>query len=132
MSPPARVLVDTSAWIEVLRRQGDPEIRDAVTLALEEGRAHLCDLVLLELWNGAQGDRQKKLIRELEAVVPKVPTTDAVWQRAGALARASRDAGLTVPASDILIAACAREHALFLIHRDGHFDRLAHSVPRPE
>ena len=47
-----RALVDTSAWIETLRRNGDPEVSASVRAATQEGRAVLCDLVLLELWNG--------------------------------------------------------------------------------
>ena len=128
MSAAARVLVDTSAWVETFRPDGDPAVRAAVSLAADDGRAVLCDMVLLELWNGAGDPQVERLLRNLERLAPLVPTTDAVWQKARDLARQCRRAGVTLPGADLLIAACARVHGLDLLHRDGHFDRLAAAV----
>lgn len=119
------ILVDTSAWIETLRRDGDPEVRASVRAATLEGRAVLCDLVLLELWNGAQGAAEQRLLRELAQDLEKVPTPPAVWEVAQELARTCRLAGVSAPATDLLIAACAEHHDLELLHRDGHFDLIA-------
>jgi predicted nucleic acid-binding protein len=120
-----RVLVDTSAWIDALRRDGDPDVRAAVTSATAEGRAVLCDLVLLELWNGAHGASEQRLLRELERDLEKVPTPAAVWEAASDLARTCRRAGVSAPATDILIAACAEFHKLEILHRDSHFNYIA-------
>lgn len=124
MTAGRRLLVDTSAWIEALRADGDPAIRAAVSGATDDGTAVLCDMVLVELWNGAQGESQHKVLRDLEELVESVPTSDEVWARARQLARDSRSAGLTIPAADLVIAACARHHGLEVLHRDRHFDRL--------
>lgn len=121
-----RVLVDTSAWIETFRRNGDPDIRASVRTATREGRAVLCDLVLLELWNGAQGADEHRLLREIEMTIEKVPTSPAVWETASDLARICRRAGVSAPATDILIAACAEHHGLEILHRDSHFNHIAH------
>lgn len=120
-----RILVDTSAWIHALRRSGDPEVRSAVKAAMTEARAVFCDMVLLELWNGAQGSREKRLLRELERDLEKVSSPPAVWEIAVGLARLCREGGLSVPASDLFIAACAQHHDLRLLHCDDHFDRIA-------
>jgi predicted nucleic acid-binding protein len=117
--------VDTSAWIETLRRNGDPDIRASVRAVTREGRAVLCDLVLLELWNGAQGADEQRILRELELTIEKVPTSPAVWEAASDLARVCRRAGVSAPATDILIAACAEHHRLEILHRDTHFDHIA-------
>jgi predicted nucleic acid-binding protein len=85
----------------------------------------LCDLVLLELWNGAQGADEHRILRELEATVEKVPTSPAIWEVAFGLARMCRKAGITAPATDILIAACAEHHKLEILHRDAHFNQIA-------
>jgi predicted nucleic acid-binding protein len=119
------VLVDTSAWIETLRPDGDAKIRSAVSEAADAGRAHLCDMVLLELWNGAGNPHEKSILRNLERLVPTLPTTEEVWGKARDLARECRGAGLTLPGADLVIAACARVHGLALLHKDAHFDRLA-------
>lgn len=120
-----RILVDTSAWIDALRRDGNPEVRASVRAATAEGRAVFCDLVLLELWNGAHGLGEQRVLRELERDLEKVPTPPAVWEAAFELARACRKAGVTAPATDVLIAACAEHHKLEILHRDAHFDYIA-------
>ncbi len=84
----------------------------------------LCDLVRLELWNGAGSAKEQRLLRELEEQLETVPTTPEVWGLARELARLARSKGVTVPATDLLIAACAEHHRLDLIHHDGHFDQL--------
>jgi predicted nucleic acid-binding protein len=120
-----RFLIDTSAWIETLRPNGEPTIRDQVRDLTADDRAVLCDPVRLELWNGAGGSREHRLLRELEENLKTVPTTLEVWGLARDLARSARNKGLTVPIADILIAACAEHHGLGIVHRDAHFDRLA-------
>lgn len=125
MSAPSLVLVDTSAWVETLRKEGDASTRAEVTRLTGQGLVRLCDPVRLELWNGAGSAADRKLLERLQEDVESVETTPEVWRLAEKLAWSSRRAGLTVPATDLLIAACARAHGLGLLHRDAHFDRLA-------
>lgn len=120
-----RVLVDTSAWIETLRTQGDPELRALVAKAVDDGVVVFCDLVLLELWNGAQGEPEKRLLRDLEQLVRCVETSEPVWKRARELAELCRSSGLTVPAADLIVAACADFHGLDLLHKDDHLHQIA-------
>lgn len=123
MSPP--LLIDTSAWVEAMRRRGDEATRKEVHAALRSGRARFCDLVRLELWNGISGDAERKWLQELELSVETVPTNDSVWVEALHLAQETRRRGLSLPATDLLIAACSRVHGLEILHRDAHFDHLA-------
>jgi predicted nucleic acid-binding protein len=118
------VLVDTSSWIHLLRPDGDRAVRARVEAVLLDGSACWCPVVRLELWNGAGGDREKKTLREFERVLPELAMTDDVWNKAYDLARRCRTAGLTVPATDLLIAACARHHGAGLEQSDSDFDRL--------
>jgi predicted nucleic acid-binding protein len=121
----AKRLVDTSAWIEVLRTQGDPAIRHEVAETTREGRAVTCEMVLLELWAGAGGSREQAMIARLEADLEILPIDAAVWRKAAALARSCRAAGVTAPVTDLLIAACASHHGVVLLERDGHFAQIA-------
>jgi predicted nucleic acid-binding protein len=126
---PKPVLVDTSAWIEALRSDGNEEVRRGVRAAVEEGTAVFCDLVRLELWNGARGARERKYLEELERDLETLPATPDVWRRARDLARRCRGRGLTLPATDLLISACAEHHGATLLHRDDHFDRIPEATP---
>jgi len=121
---PRKALVDTSAWIETLRSDGDQTIRDMVVELTTEGNVVLCEMVLVELWNGAQGPSEQRMLRDLSDELERVPTTNEVWELAFDFAQTCRRKGLTVPATDLLIAACASYHDLRIVHADQHFDRL--------
>ena len=122
------VLVDTSAWIHFLRPDGEPSIAGRVQAALRNGVACWCPMVRLELWNGAGGSREKKVLRDFERDLPELTIDEKVWNEAYAIARACRSAGTTVPNTDILIAACARCHGTSLEHADQDFDRIASTI----
>ena len=119
------ILVDSSSWIHFLRPNGDPVVRSRVEAALTSGEACWCPLVRLELWNGAAGDREKKILRDFEDVLLELAVDDDAWVGAYELARRARSAGVSVPATDILIAACARRHGAELETADTDFERLA-------
>ena len=118
------ILVDSSSWIHFLRPNGDPKVRSRVEAALTSGEACWCPLVRLELWNGAAGDRDRKSLRDFEDVLLELAIDDDVWAGAYELARRARSAGVSVPATDILIAACARRHGADLETADVDFERL--------
>lgn len=119
------ILVDSSSWIHFLRPNGDPKVRSRVEAALTSGEACWCPLVRLEMWNGAAGDRDRKSLRDFEDVLLELAIDDDVWAGAYELARRARSAGVSVPATDILIAACARRHGADLETADSDFERLA-------
>ena len=119
------ILVDSSSWIHFLRPNGDPKVRSRVEAALTSGEACWCPLVRLELWNGAAGDRDRKSLRDFEDVLLEIAIDDDVWASAYELARRARSAGVSVPATDILIVACARRHGADLETADSDFERLA-------
>ncbi len=111
--------------METLRRRGDGAVQQQVTELVESGRARFVDMVRVELWNGLTQEAPRRFLAELEEVVECLPTVPAVWASARRLAVRARAAGLTVPAPDLLIYACAGHHGAGLLHRDAHFDALA-------
>lgn len=126
------LLVDTSAWIHFLRPEGDVAVRARVDAALRSGTARWCPVVRLELWNGAGGERERKALRQFERLVPELAIDAEVWGEACELARRCRAAGVTVAATDVLIAACARHHGARLEHADSDFDAIGSAVPPSE
>ncbi|MCY4483506.1 MAG: PIN domain-containing protein [Spirochaetaceae bacterium] len=118
-------LIDTSAWIEQLRRGGDAAVRRQVEALLGAGEAAWCPLVRLELWNGARGGEERTVLKEMEHTLPSLIIDGAVWDLAATLASRAREGGISVPATDLLVASCARHHEVPLLHRDGHFESVA-------
>ena len=58
-------------------------------------------MVRLELWNGARGAQEKRVLRDMETTLPDLPMTSEVWQLAVDWAKAVRAKGLTIPATDL-------------------------------
>jgi predicted nucleic acid-binding protein len=117
-------LVDTSAWIHQMRPKGDPLVRDRVEALLRSGEAAWCPMIRLEIWAGVGDEKERRALRDYQAVLPDLPIDAVVWQAAYDLASRARRAGKTIPASDILIFTCARHHAVEVEHADAHFDML--------
>lgn len=118
-------LIDTSAWIHALRADGDPQIRARVHALLRSGDAAWCAIVRLELWTGARGQHEKRVLREMERDLPELEITGEIWDDACNLAGLARDHGHTIPATDFLIAACARLHRVKIEHEDEHLRTIA-------
>jgi predicted nucleic acid-binding protein len=118
------VLVDTSSWVEALRSRGDEAVRERVFKLMTEARAAVCDLVLVELWNGARGAYEKRKLSELEKEITCLETTREVWNTAQALARKCLQAGETVPTADLIISACAVTYRAGIEHCDTHIDTI--------
>ena len=99
-------------------------MRERVRNLLVSGEAAWCDLVALELWNGAYGDYEKEQMAKLEREIVCLPTTDDVWSLAKTLARQCRRKGQTVPVADLVVGACAFMHKAGLEHSDAHFETI--------
>ena len=94
-------------------------------LALIRGTLQ-CPIVQLELWNGARGSREQRVLRRFAEALPMLPMDEDVWLAAYDLARRARAQGVTVPAADVAIAACARRHGAELESADSDSKLLAH------
>jgi predicted nucleic acid-binding protein len=122
------LLVDTSVWIEVFRR--DTTFRLESVADLEE--VVTCLPVIQEVLQGFRDERAFQVARESMYALPIVesPLKSAVFDEAIDLYRRSRQAGITVRSSiDCLIAACALRHRLTIVHRDRDFNGLARVCP---
>ena len=118
------ILIDTSSWIHLLHPDGDPAVRGRVEAALQSGDACWCPVVQVELWNGARGEREKKVLHRFALALPELPIDDGVWNAAYDLARRARSRGVTVPVADLVIAACAQRHGATLESADNDFASL--------
>lgn len=116
-------LVDTSSWIEYLREKDSLATRRVQDLLLE-AEAAWCDMTLVELWHGVRGAREKHDLTDLQREITLLPVDETVWGASRKLARLCREAGLTVPSADIVIAACAAKHRVALEHCDGHLEKI--------
>ena len=122
------VLVDSSAWIEGLRRNGSLPVKLALEGLLDVYEAQWCAPVRLEVLGGARREERQRLGRHF-SVIPYRPAQGDDWDRAVALAWHLRDGGLTVPWMDVLIAAIAIHDQVRLYAVDSHFVAIAEKAP---
>ena len=118
------VLVDTSIWVEVLRR-GDGLDLEAL---VEFDEVVTCPPVVQEVLQGIRDPAAHAVAREAMLALPmlEAPMPLAVYLEAADLYRAARRGGFTVRSSvDCLISACAARHSIAVLHRDRDFDALA-------
>jgi predicted nucleic acid-binding protein len=118
------VLVDSSAWIESLRRHGDMRVKLAVEGLLEAYEAQWCSPVRLEVLGGARLE-ERALLAKRFSVIPYRTCREDDWERAVVLAWKLRTKGLTVPWLDVLIASIAIHDGTRLYAVDAHFQEIA-------
>jgi len=118
------VLVDSSVWIEGLRRNGSLPVKLALEGLLEAYEAQWCSPVRLEVLGGARKEEKARLGRHF-SVIPYRKTGEDDWERAVALSWRLRDGGLAVPWLDVLIAAIAIHDGVRLYAIDAHFEAIS-------
>ena len=125
-------LVDTSAWVEFLRRTGSAANLEVRRLVHEEPtNVALTEPVVMELLAGASSPQALAQVETLVAGLPLL-AVEAVtdYRDAAVVYRAARARGETVrKVLDCLIAAVAVRTEATLVHRDRDFDVLAGVLP---
>jgi predicted nucleic acid-binding protein len=118
------VLVDTSVWIAVFRRDRPLDL----TAVVDFDDVVTCLPIIQEV---LQGFRDEAAFRKARAAMLSLPAVDSpldqtVYDSAVDLYRQARRAGITVRSSvDCLIAASAIRHGLTVLHRDRDYAALA-------
>jgi predicted nucleic acid-binding protein len=117
-------LVDTSVWVEFLRGE-KTAIKKRLDNLLDENRASITGIILAELLTGINDEKEQRFLEECFLGLPFLETTREIFARAGKMGAVLRKKGLTMPISDLLIAALAKTHAMTVLTLDSHFQTLA-------
>ena len=120
-------LIDTSAWIEFLRRKGNPDIKRRVAAYLEAGRAAYCGPVELELYVGAK-EGEKADLRQALDFSRRLDFPQTCWLQAAEIEKTLRAKGVTVPRDDIFVATAAIHHSVEIYADDPHFELMRGKV----
>lgn len=112
------ILLESSAYIENLRKNGRRDIKARVQAALLASEAALCEPVLLELRGGCRAGKDSKALQAFESTLPLLPCDEIVWQYAKENARLFRSKGFTFSNFDILIFSIALRHNAGIIAVD--------------
>jgi predicted nucleic acid-binding protein len=123
--PNKLVLIDTSAWLFALRKDFIPEIKDRIDLLLKDNLVLTTGIIRLELLGGTKIESEYERLRSRLMVLDSIESDESLWDMASDLAFKLRRKGVTIPYTDILIAACALSAGSIILHADNHFDVIA-------
>jgi predicted nucleic acid-binding protein len=123
-------LADKSA---LARRQTRAQVREALDPLLLEGEVATCGIIDLELLYSATSPATYKALADALRGMPRVALDEATVERAlqvqGKLAQRSQHRAVPLP--DLLIAACAENAGLTVVHYDADFERISELTRQP-
>ncbi len=122
------VLVDTSAWIQVFRKNSKIQLESLVDL----DEIVTCLPVIQEVLQGFREETAYRIARDSMLAFPMVesPLRAEVFDEAVELYRLARRTGRTIRSGvDCLIAACAIRNGLEVMHVDRDYDALVDVSP---
>lgn len=118
------ILIDTSAWIEFYRRDGDPFYVDAVASAIKDNTAAVNGLILVELLAFSKSEKEYGILASDLSSFLMIETDTEVYLKAAEIGFKLRRIGITIPATDLIIAASTVESGAQLLHRDRHYQSI--------
>lgn len=116
------VLPDSSYYITATRAGLDPFIE--LRAKADEYEYAVCGMVQLEVLRGRRDPHVLRRFRDTFAVMIFITTNHAIWERAGQLAWALDRQGVVLPATDLIIAACALQADAAVLTYDQHFQQV--------
>lgn len=116
------VLVDSSYYIQLLRKGQDPLQALALTAATRD--LAVCGVVRCEVGRGLRESRVLKRFQDFWNAMIYVPTDESIWNSAGETLWQLDRKGLTLPLPDVIIGCCARRIGATLLTVDPHFSLI--------
>jgi len=117
------VIADTSVWIEYFKGGHEP-VRRALRDLIRSAQAILVGVVLTEVLQGCRSSKEADTVLSKLAGLRFLETTFSTWKSAGDLSASLRRKGITLPLSDLVIAALALEHQCEVLTLDPHFEQV--------
>jgi len=122
-------LIDSSAWIEYYRKEGNKEYKACISDAIQNNAAAVNGVIYLEILVFTKTQSEYDDILSDFSALHRLELDDRVFQKASKIGFDLRRKGITIPATDLIIAACAIIADIELIHLDSHFTYIAEHYP---
>ncbi len=124
----AWVLVDSSIWIDYYRPQGPPSLKRQLQEELGRGTVATMGLIAVEVLQGAPTSKSLASLQEDFLGLHWLDLNQTLWLEAAHIGARMRQVGLSMPATDVVIAAAAVHYRCRLWHHDADFTRLARHI----
>jgi predicted nucleic acid-binding protein len=119
------IVADSSALIEYYRRGGSPAVQEAVAAAIADDALAFNGIIFVEVVGFAADERERRALLASFGAFRRLALEDEDFDLAAGIGFDLRRLGRTVPATDLIIAACAIRARAELLHVDDHFAEIA-------
>jgi predicted nucleic acid-binding protein len=117
------ILPDTCAWIDYFNGR-DTAITHSVAQALTACEVVTCGVVTFELFHGIRSKKEYDLLQQAFGSLRYIEMDKGLWLSAAQLSSSLRKMGITIPASDVQIAALSLQNNLTILTIDQHFRQV--------
>ncbi len=117
------VIADTSVWIPFFNRPDSPE-KIALDMLIDADEVALVGVVLAELLQGCRTQSERTTLSDALLALRYFEVTRTIWSHTGDLSAHLLRKGVTLPLSDLLIAALAIEHDCQVYSLVAHFKKI--------
>ncbi len=114
-----KIIVDTSVWIEYFR--ASPAAATVIDKGLLDGTVYMVGPVISELLQRVRTEKELEKLAGCIDAVPFINPTFADWRLAGLKSFRLRKEGVTIPLTDLLIAAISINNGASVYTSDHHF-----------
>ncbi|MDO9534018.1 MAG: PIN domain-containing protein [Bacillota bacterium] len=114
-----KIIVDTSIWIDYFKEKA--EIVSFIERELLNGTTYIVGPVVSELLQGVKTERELDGLLGCIDAVPFIESSIVDWRLAGSISFRLRKKGLTIPLTDLLIAAISINNKSYVYSLDHHF-----------
>ena len=119
------ILADSSVWIHYYRRAGPQKIRETLKEAISSDLIATNGIVIVEILGGISKKEDFEKVDSDFRGFHILPLSDEIFFEASSLGSSLRRKGITIPATDLVIAISALKTDCTLYHVDSHFDTIS-------
>lgn len=118
-----KIIIDTSIWIDYFKNK-DSSYSSKLDSLLLTDCVYINGIILAEILQGIKGEDEKKVVSSLLEALHFLDITIYDWKLAGEISGKLRAKGITLPLTDISIAANAINNNAVVFTIDKHFEMI--------
>ncbi len=122
-------IIDTSAWIEYYRKNGKKKYKTEIRTALKGNICAICGIIKTEILFHTKTKKEFELLDSDLSGIHWFETDKTIYNKASEVGYNLKRKGITIPATDLIIASCALIYKSEIVHLDKHFEKIKTYYP---
>jgi predicted nucleic acid-binding protein len=123
------ILIDSSVWISYYRPNAKEKLIGILKEIILADLAAINGIIMTEVLSGISKDKEYNMVLSDFMGLHYLEMIEDVFIKASALGTLIRKKGMTVPPTDLIIAASAINSGCTLYHMDSQFDAITNNAP---